>query len=117
MSSYTKCFVSVMAASVWWVTPASADITFAQWAAGPADGRAIYVAGVLETVGVYSEVLGFKDRWRKCLADRHLSYGGVGIAAVEYAKSHPLMNTQPAPAVFIIYMNEICGLNALRGPP
>jgi hypothetical protein len=44
-------------------TPAKSDLTFAQWASGPPDKRAIYTAGVLETVGVYAEVLGFVSQW------------------------------------------------------
>jgi hypothetical protein len=44
-------------------SPAGAgDLTFAQWASGPPDKRAIYVAGVMETVGVYAQTLGFLDK-------------------------------------------------------
>lgn len=96
--------------------PVWADLTFAQWSSGPPDKRAIYTAGVLETVGVYSEVLGFVDRWKKCLATQKLSYGEVGEGALAFAKSHGNMNNEPAPAVIIAYMNERCGFNTSRKP-
>lgn len=53
---------------------ARADLTFSQWASGPADKRALYAAGVLETVGVYAEVLGFVESWKQCLSKEKLTY-------------------------------------------
>jgi hypothetical protein len=91
-------------------TPANSDLTFAQWASGPLDKRAIYTAGVMETVGVYAEVLGFVDRWAKCLEKSKFSYGAVAEGAVDYAKKHHNLDSQPAPAVLIAYMKEHCGL-------
>lgn len=94
--------------------PAKADLTFAQWAAGPVDKRAIYTAGVMETVGVYAEVLGFVDRWTKCLETQRLSYGAIGESVLEFAKQNPQLNKEPAPAVLIAYMNQRCGFTVLR---
>jgi hypothetical protein len=94
--------------------PVSADLTFAQWVRGPADKRAIYTAGVMATVGVYAEVLGFVDRWEKCLATLRLSYGAIGEGAIEFAKKKGGMDDQPAPSVLIVYMNERCGFTVLK---
>lgn len=93
------------------VNQAKADLTFAEWAKGPADGRAIYTAGVMDTVGVYAEALGFLDRWKKCLADQRMSVGEIGEGALAFSKRRPIMNSQPAPAVFIAFMNERCELS------
>jgi len=90
-------------------TPASADLTFAEWAKGPPDKRAVYTAGVIETIGAYSEVLGFVDKWKKCLERLKLSYGAVGEGALAFAKNNGGMDTQPAPGVIIVYMNTMCG--------
>jgi hypothetical protein len=95
-------------------TPVNSDLTFAQWASGPPDKRAIYTAGVLETVGVYAEVLGFVGQWAKCLQELKLSYGAVAEGALEYAKKHRNLDSQPTPAVLIAYMNERCGFTVLR---
>lgn len=109
----------LLLASVWIVSLpnlASADLIFAQWAKGPADKRAIYIAGVVETAGVYSEILGYVDRWKKCLGTLNLSYGEIDNGALEFAKKHEFMNSQPAPAVIIAYVNNRCGFNNLGKP-
>lgn len=93
------------------VNQAKADLTFAEWAKGPADGRAVYTAGVMDTVGVYAEALGFLDRWKKCLADQRMSVAEIGEGALALSKRQPIMNRQPAPAVFIAFMNKRCGLS------
>lgn len=92
---------------------ARADLTFSQWASGPADKRALYAAGVLETVGVYAEVLGFVESWKQCLSKEKLTYGAISEGALEFAKKNPVMDSQPAPAVFIAFMNVRCGLTAV----
>lgn len=92
---------------------AHADLTFSQWASGPADKRAIYTAGVIETVGVYAEVLGFVESWKQCLSKEKLTYGAISEGALEFAKKNPAMDGQPAPAVFIAFMNVRCGLTAV----
>ena len=97
-------------------TPAGSDLTFAQWASGPPDKRAIYTAGVLETVGVYAEVLGFVGQWAKCLQELKLSYGAAAEGALDYAKKQHNLDSQPAPAVIIAYMNERCGFTVLHRP-
>ena len=96
------------------VSPSRADLTFAQWASGPPDKRAIYTAGVMETVGVYAEVLGFVDRWTKCLETIGLTYGAVADGALELVNKNPQLNKEPAPAVLIAYMNERCGFTVLQ---
>jgi hypothetical protein len=105
----------VLAAAYTW-SPANADLTFAQWATGPADKRAIYTAGVLGTLGVYAEVLGFVDRWKKCMETRKVTYGEVGKGTLEFAKKRENMDNEPAPAVMIAYMNERCGFTVFRKP-
>jgi hypothetical protein len=89
--------------------PAHADLTFAQWAAGSADKRAIYVAGVMETVGVYAQILGFVDRWSSCLSKLKLSYGDVSEGTLAFAAKNNAMQREPAPSVMIAYMNAQCG--------
>lgn len=96
--------------------PAYADLTFSQWVSGPLDKRAIYTAGVMETVGVYAEVLGFVDRWKKCLETQKLTYGAVVEGVVDYAKKRGSMDNEPAPAVMIAYMNERCGFKVFIKP-
>jgi hypothetical protein len=107
-------YLVVATGMAFFTNQAEADLTFTQWASGPPDKRAIYVAGVMETVGVYAEVLGFVGRWSKCLETQKLNFGAVGDGALEYAKKHPFMKDQPAPAVMIAYMNELCGLTILK---
>jgi hypothetical protein len=89
--------------------PAVADLTFAEWAKGPPDKRAIYTAGVVETIGTYAEALGFVDKWKQCLARLNLSYGAVGDGAISFAKNNGGMDNQPAPGVIVVYMNTMCG--------
>jgi hypothetical protein len=59
-------------------------------------------------------VLGFVDRWAKCLEKSKLSYGAVAEGALDYAKKHQNLDSQPAPAVLIAFMNEHCGFTVLR---
>jgi hypothetical protein len=94
--------------------PANADLTFAEWAKGPPDKRVIYTAGVVETVGVYAEALGFVEQWKKCLQRSQLSYGAVGEGALAFAKKHGNMDHEPAPGVIVAYINEPCGLSSFR---
>lgn len=112
---FITCAATIIA-STFLASPAFADLTFAQWARGPVDKRAIYVAGVMETVGVYAEVLGFVDGWTKCLATLRLSHGAVSEGALQFATERGGMDSEPAPAVLIAYMNQRCRLNALRKP-
>src|ERR1700694_4241291 len=108
-------FLVVLACSGFVVGPAVAgDLTFAQWASGPADKRAIYVAGVMETVGVYAQTLGFLDKWSSCLTRLKLSYGDVSDGAIAFAAKNEMFQKEPAPAVMIAYMNAQCGLLAFK---
>ena len=113
-SKYITTATALFGQVAWFSTAARADLTFAEWAKGPADKRAIYTAGVLETVGVYAEVLGFLDKWKRCLETSQLSYGAVGEGAVAFAKKQGNLDAQPAPAVIVTFMNEKCGLSTLR---
>ena len=106
-----KLFI-VSVALVLSTAAAEADLTFAQWSDGPSDKRAIYTAGVMEAVGVYAESLGFASRWSACLERLRLSYGEIGEGTLAFAKLHPELNKEPAPAVIIAYMNQRCGFTA-----
>jgi hypothetical protein len=104
-------WLAVLACYGFVVSPAGAgDLTFSQWASGPPDKRAIYVAGVMETVGVYAQTLGFLDKWSSCLSRLKLSYGDVSDGAVAFAAKNETFQKEPAPAVMIAYMNARCGL-------
>jgi len=80
-------------------TNARADLTFSQWARGPSEG-----------LGVYAEVLGFLDRWKLCLSSQKLSFSAIGEGVVLYAKANPIMESQPAAAVILAFINDRCGL-------
>lgn len=94
------------------VGPASAgDLTFGQFASGPPDERrALYVAGVMETVGVYAQTLGFLDKWSACLSRLKMTYGDVTDGAIAFASKNEGFKKEPAPAIIIAYMNAQCGL-------
>jgi sorbitol-specific phosphotransferase system component IIC len=113
--AFIRLVISLAVISLF-VNAAVADLTFERWAKGPRDGKAIYVAGVLDTIGVFAEILGNVDAFKRCLEEKKISYGTFGEAAVSFVSSRPELWSQPAPAVLVMYLSSLCGFNAAQKP-
>lgn len=85
-------------------------LSFTEWAESPVVGRAVYLSGVLETLFVYSQVLGYSEELNACLAEKLMPYGEMAENVIAYIddsdKDH--LRLAPAPAAIVIYLGELC---------